>query len=284
MTGLDNQDFKRATRDQWNEAAQGWNDHGPIIRDWLKDATEAMVEMAGVKPGDRVLDVAAGAGDQTLDIAARVGPDGYVLAIDLSEKIIEHAQRNARQAGHRNVEARAADGESLPAPDASFDAAVSRLGLMLFSDPLRSLHEIYRVLKAGGGVCTMVFSTPEANPCVGILMSTALKHAGLPPGDPFQPGGLFSLSQPGMIDALFKEAGLREVATTRISAPFTLPSARDYLAFIRVSASPIRQIMGNLTEAEQAAAWTEMEEKLRRFDRDGAWVGPNELLLTAARR
>jgi hypothetical protein len=115
-------------------------------------------------------------------------------------------------------------------------------------------------------------------------MSTALKHAGLPPGDPFQPGGLFSLSQPGMIDALFKEAGLREVATTRISAPFTLPSARDYLAFIRVSASPIRQIVGNLTEAEQAAAWAEMEEKLRRFDRDGAWVGPNELLLTAARR
>ena len=80
---FDPQAFKIATRNQWEKAAQGWNDHTPQVRAWLRSATDAMLDMAGIKPGSRVLDVAAGAGDQTLDIAKRVGPQGFVLATDL---------------------------------------------------------------------------------------------------------------------------------------------------------------------------------------------------------
>ena len=112
-TTFDPQQFKLATREQWDQHAKGWDDKGPQIRAWLRDATDAMIEMAGIKPGMRVLDVAAGAGDQTLDIARRVGPQGSVLATDLSPAILEFAKENAERASFRNVRTQAEDGENL---------------------------------------------------------------------------------------------------------------------------------------------------------------------------
>ena len=281
---FDPEAFKAATRTQWNASAEGWNDQGARIRDWLRDSTDAMLTMADVRLGARVLDIAAGAGDQTLDIAARVGANGSVLATDLSPAILEFAQRNAQQAGHRNVETRVADGEDLMVPGSSFDAAVSRLGLMFFPNPGKALREMFKALKPGGRVCTMVFSTPEQNPCVAILVSTALKHAGLPPRDPYLPGGLLSLGKPGLADDLFHHAGFSGVATTKVMAPFRLSSVKDYLDFIRTSAGPILQILSRLDAPAREAAWAEIEAKLSAFNTSTGWVGPNELLLTVGRR
>ncbi|MBN9407441.1 MAG: class I SAM-dependent methyltransferase [Burkholderiales bacterium] len=278
------QAFKTAQRTQWDQSAAGWNAHTPQIRAWLRPVTDAMMEMARIAPGMTVLDLAAGAGDQTLDLARRVGPAGRVLATDLSPAILELARHNARHAGLDNVETQVADGESLPLDASSFDAAVCRLGLMFFPDPLAGLRELHRVLRPGAGVCTVVFARPENNPCLGILMTTALAHAGLPARDPFQPGALMSLGAPGRLDELFRQAGFRDVASTAVAAPFRLPSVAHYLDFIRSSASPIQQILGRLDAAAAQAAWDEMAAKLERFHTAEGWVGPNELLLTAARR
>ncbi|WP_213030377.1 hypothetical protein, partial [Acinetobacter baumannii] len=114
----------------------------------------------------------------------------------------------------------------------------------------------------------------------GILMSTALRHAGLPPRDPYQPGTLMSLGRPGLADELFRQAGFRDVASTTLAAPFHLPRVQHYLAFIRSSASPLQQILGKLDDAAAQAAWHEMEERLGQFSTATGWVGPNELLLT----
>jgi ubiquinone/menaquinone biosynthesis C-methylase UbiE len=275
---------KEATRAQWDQVAKGWSDSSAYIRPWLHEATQAMLAMAGIQSGSRVLDVAAGAGDQTLDIAERVGPDGYVLATDLSPGIMEYANSRIAAAGYRHVETRACDGEALQAETAAFDAVVCRLGLMLFGDPLQGLREMARVLKPGGGVCTMVFSTPANNPCVTTLLSTAFKHAGLPAPDPYRPGGLLSLGKPGLTDDLFRQAGFSHIATTAVAAPFRLPTVKDYLKFVRTSAGPVLQILERLDGAKRAAAWAEIEASLSRFQTAAGWEGPNELLLTAARR
>jgi len=273
-----------SAREQWDHAAAGWDRHTPVIRQWLRTATDTMLNMAGVAAGASVLDMAAGAGDQTLDIARRVGSEGAVLATDFSPAILALAQQRAHEAGFPQVKTLVADGEHLPEGLGPFDAAVCRLGLMLFTDPLQGLLEMHRVLRPGGGICTMVFSRPEKNPCVAVLLKTALQHAGLPPRDPLQPGGLLSLGQPGRIDGLFEQAGFRQVATTAIEALFRLPSARHYLDFVRASASPIQQILSGLDPAAQEAAWNDMETRLHAFDTPDGWAGPNELLLTAARR
>ena len=276
--------FKAAMRAQWNTAAPGWNAHTAEIRDWLSLATDAMCRMAGVTTGSRVLDVAAGAGEQTLVIARLVGPSGQVLATDLSPAIVALARANVAAAGFAQVETRVADGEDLGLAAASFDAVVCRLGLMLFADPLRGLREMHRALRPGGGACTVVFSRPENNPCLTILLSTALKHAGLPMPDPSLPGGLLSLGQPGHLDRLFRSAGFQDVATTALDAVFRMPSVDHYLAFVRSSASPILNILASLAPAAAAAAWAEMRHRLDQFTTGEGWAGPNELLLTAGRR
>lgn len=276
----DPQKFKQAMASQWNEAASGWNENATVIRPWLQASTEAMLNMANTGPGMDVLDVAAGAGDQTLDIATRVGSSGSVVATDLSSDILKFAKNNATRAGFSNVETIVADGENLPISDATFDGAVSRLGLMFFLDPSQGLREIYRVLKPGARFCSIVFSTIESNPCLAILMSTALKHAGEPPMDPYRAGSLLSLGKPGQLETMFTEAGFKNSLTTRVSAPFHLPSARHYLDFVRSSAAPVLQILTHLDTPDRDKAWQDMETKLEAFNTDAGWAGPNELLLT----
>ncbi len=283
-SGPDQQAFKATVRTQWDAAACGWDAHSTDIRAWLRTATDAMIAMAGVAEGSRVLDVAAGAGDQTLDLAERVGPRGAVMATDLSPAIVARACERAKRAGFKHVECRVADGEDLRVAAASFDAAVCRLGLMFFPDPLQGLREMHRALRPGGGASTVVFSAPDRNPCLKILMVTALRHAGLPPRDPFTPGSLFSLGRAGHIETLFRQAGFRDVATTTMEAVFHMPSVDAYLAFVRDSASPILQILAGLSEACAQAAWDDIREQLRAFDTPTGWEGPNELLITAARR
>ncbi len=270
-----------ATKRQWNAAAEGWNRHAPKIRTWLRGPTDAMLELAGVRDGQTVLDVAAGAGDQTLDIARRVGAGGSVVASDISQVILTFAHSNAVRAGLSHVRTHTADAANLGLPDASFDAAVCRLGLMFLPDPSAGLREIHRVLKTGGRFCSMVFAGPDVNPCLRVLMTTALRHAGLPPSDPFQPGGLMSLGKPGMIDDLMRQAGFNSVATTRMEVPFRLPVAADYLSFVQDSAGPILQILAPLDDAARAAAWADMATQLDVYQTAEGWVGPNTLLLTA---
>jgi SAM-dependent methyltransferase len=268
----------------WDQMAEGWHESAVYIRPWLRQATDAMLNMAGIQPGHHVLDVAAGAGDQTLDVAERIGADGYVLATDLSAHMLACAEKRAADAGYRNVGIRVCNGQDLGVGPGQFDAAVCRLGLLFFQDPLQGLREIARALKPGGGVCTVVFSRPDRNPCITTMMSAIFELAGLPPRDPYQPGGLLSLGKPGLVDDLFRKAGFEQIATTAVSAPFRLPSVRDYMTFIRTSAGPIHQLLQGLPASQREAIWAEAERRLGRFSTESGWEGPNELLLTAARR
>lgn len=273
-----------ATRDLWDAAAGGWHRHGPAIRDWLRLPTHALLDMAGVAPGQTVLDVAAGAGDQTLELAGLVGTSGRVVATDISPRILLHAAEAARSAGYRNVETVVADAERIALPEASFDAAICRLGLMFLASPLGGLAAIRGTLKPGARFAAMVFAGPDQNPCLRITMGTALRHAGLGPRDPFQPGSLTSLGRPGHLEALFTLAGFHSVASTRIDAPFRLPLASDYVAFLSDAAGPVIDILSRLTPAAQAAAWADISDQLQVFQTAAGWVGPNSLILTTGTR
>ena len=265
----------------WDEAAQGWSRHGELIRGWLNQATEAMLDAACVKAGDRVLDVAAGAGDQTLDIARRVGPSGSVLATDLSPGILRLAAENLRAAGVLNVRVQRADAQALGPDLVNFDAAVCRLGLMFCAEPLLALKGIHGTLVHGGRFCALVFSIPETNPCITTQLRTAHRFAGVAAGDPFTPGGLLSLGGPGLMSALMHEAGFTAVEVRTLSAPFVVPHCEDYVDFIRSAGSPVIALLKPLPAAAREAAWADIARQLDRFTTPQGWVGPNELLLCA---
>jgi hypothetical protein len=155
---------------------------------------------------------------------------------------------------------------------------------MLMPRPVDALRAMHDALRPGARACSLVFGRPAGNPCVVALMKTACRHAGLPMPEPTRPGSLLSLGQPGLLEQMHRDAGFDEVEAEYVDAPFELPSARAYLDFVRDSASPIQQILGRLDSERRQAAWDDIETRLRCFEREGRWVGPNELLLVGARR
>ena len=276
--------FKTTTRSQWEAAAAAWHRWGPFLAEWLGPATERMLDLAGVTTGSRVLDVAAGAGEQTLRAARRAGPSGHVLTTDISPAILEYAARDARDAGLANVATRELDGESVEQlPPGSFDSVISRVGLIYFPDRQKALAGMRHVLKPGGRVGVIVYSTPESNAFFSIPISIIRRRAQLPPPVPGQPGP-FSLGADGSLAATLRDAGFHSVTVERLDAPVRLPSAADCVAFERDSFGALHQMMSTMTESDRADTWREIERELQRFQDGSGFVGPCELWVGAAIR
>jgi SAM-dependent methyltransferase len=276
--------FKATTRKQWEAAAGAWHAWGPAIERWLGPATERMLDMAEVRPGDRVLDVAAGAGGQSLAAARRVGPTGRVLATDIAPAILRRAAAEARAAGLANVETRTMDGEDLGAvEEGSFDGAISRVGLIYFPDRAAALAGIRRALRPGGRVGLIVYSTPERNAFFSIPVGIIRRRAELPPPLPGQPGP-FSLGAAGVLAAELEEAGFRGIRVEAVGAPVLMASAADCVRFERESFGALHQMLAGLTPAEREEAWDEIAEELARFEGEDGFAGPCELLVAAGTR
>ena len=273
--------FKTTTRAQWQAAADAWRQWGPFLGEWLGAATEQMFDLAHIKAGSRVLDVAAGAGEQSIAAARRVGATGHVLATDIAPALLDHARADARAAGLSNVETRELDGEALSElPAASFDAAISRVGLIYFPDQQRALAGIRHVLKPGGRFAAIVYSTPDKNQFFSIPVGIIRRRAKLPPPQPGQPGP-FSLGGDGVLAAAYERAGLRDIEVRKVDSPVRLPSAAECVRFERESFGALHQMMSTLSETERAETWEEIERELRQFETKSGFVGPCEMIVGA---
>ena len=275
--------YKETTRNQWESAAEPWHRWGTLLTRWLGPATERMLDMASITAGSRVLDVAAGAGDQTIVIGERVGPEGSVLATDLSPTILEYAQQRAQHAGLSNVQTRELDGEHLVDLDAgSFDAVVSRVGMIYFPDQQQALAGMKHALRDGGRVAAMVYSTADRNAFFSLPVSIIRRRANLPAPAPGQPGP-FSLGGDGVLAAAFERAGFTDIDVEVIDAPVCVDSAAECLRFEKESFGALHQMLSGLDASEQEDAWAEIEDALRQFETPGAgFRGPCELVVAAA--
>ncbi|ADB31236.1 Methyltransferase type 11 [Kribbella flavida DSM 17836] len=276
--------FKRTTRAQWEQAAEAWHRWGPAIEDWLGEATATMLRAADVGEGDRVLDVAAGAGGQTLAAARLVGPNGHVLATDISPALLAYAARVAAEAGVSTVETLEADGEDLSELAAgTFDAAISRVGLIYFPDQHAALRGIHRALRPGGRCSAVVYSTPDRNAFFSIPVGIIRRRADLPPPLPGQPGP-FSLGGPGVAEQVFAEAGFYDITVTTVPSPVRMPTAAECVRFERESFGALHQMLSGLDEPGRAAAWQEITEELSRFEAPTGFTGPCEMLVVTGTR
>ena len=283
-TAFDPVTFKSTTRAQWEAAAEAWDRWGPAIEEWLGEATGLMLDDCHLQAGSRVLDVAAGAGGQTLAAARRVGATGHVLATDISPGILEYAAANASRAGLDNVETLEADGEDLSAVGtATYDAAISRVGLIYFPDQRRALGEICRVVRPGGRVSSIVYSTPDRNGFFAIPVGIIRRIAGPPAPAPGLPGP-FSLGGPRVAEAAYDAAGLVDVTVTPVVSPVRLPSAAECVRFEQESFGALHTMLSGVDDEEQAAAWREIEKALGEFETADGFVGPCEMLVVSGTR
>ncbi|MDB5219966.1 MAG: methyltransferase protein [Myxococcaceae bacterium] len=124
--------------------------------------SERMLDLAGLRPGSRVLDIATGRGEPALRAAARVAPDGVVVGTDVSDEMLDFARARAAALAVTNLDLRVSDGETLAAvPERGFDAALCRWGLMFFAHPGHALAALRRRLRSGHPLVAAVWAEPE---------------------------------------------------------------------------------------------------------------------------
>jgi len=170
------------------------------------------------------------------------------------------------------------DGENLELPNDSFDAVVSRVGLIYFPDQLKALQGMRRVLVKGGRVAAIVYSSADKNGFFSIPVSIIRRRAALGPPLPGQPGP-FSLGSPETITRLFEAAGFQQVKVSVVAAPLCLPSADACLQFERESFGALHQMLSGLDDAAREQAWQEILSALRQFETPNGFRAPCELIL-----
>jgi SAM-dependent methyltransferase len=267
-------------RQQWEGAAPGWARWEPTIAAWMTPATEAMLAMAHVDAGARVLDLACGAGSQTLDAARQVGPRGSVVAADISNTMLQHVRENARAAGLANVTTLAGAAEDLDVAADSFDAVICRLGLMLFVEPARALAAVRRVVRPQAKLAVVVFTTPGTNPFMAKAMQILLRHACKTPPSPGQPG-IFSLGAPGVLEQLLVGSGFVGVEQHTLDVPLRMSSVAEALTMMTEAFGAYRAVIGDSPRGVEDAAWAEVAETLKTFETEAGFAAPAEVLVAA---
>ena len=216
------------------EYAEQWRRGKRLRGETSVAVTEMMLDLANIQIGDRVLELAAGMGDLAVMTARRVGPNGYVLATDISTNMLNLATETVREAGLTNVETRVMDAENIDVAPNSFNAALCRFALMFFPNPAKALTGVYRALKPAGRFAVTVWSTAEKNPFHALPLAIVSRLAKIPSPAAGQPG-MFALSGQGVLEECYTKAGFRDVAVRAVPVQRHFPSTAEAVSAMKDS-------------------------------------------------
>jgi ubiquinone/menaquinone biosynthesis C-methylase UbiE len=264
------------------DTAESWRRGAEARNRMLAPATAAMLDLAGVQAGARVLDIGTGTGDTAIFAGVRVGASGRVLATDPSPAMIDAARDAVRMAGVANVDVRTMSGDDVNVEPASFDAVIARLVLMFVDDLPAMLRGVLHALRPGGRFAAIVWASLEHNPFHRILIEAAREQGPLPEPAP-EIVRAFSLHDAASLERAFAGAGFAQVAVRAVACARAYGSAADALA--NAKESPVQAVLlSALDDAGRARAWARVEAAFRGFERDGACVFPAELLVVSGAR
>jgi SAM-dependent methyltransferase len=251
---IDPADFREAQHRNWDSAAVGWMEWSAFNDSADRHIGERLVELAGVQLGSRVLDVAAGYGEPALTAAREAGRQGRVVATDISAEMLAFARERAAAAGLGNVEFVESDASRLDFPHRSFDAAVSRWGIIFEPDAEAAAARIRGFLEPGARIAISSWGEPDQVPFLSIPMRTTMERLDVPPPPPGTPGPL-SRPTPAAIGGLLEGGGFSEVAVEQDEVTFEFDSPQQFTAYIRAIAAPIRAMIQQHAGEAQEEAW-----------------------------
>jgi SAM-dependent methyltransferase len=282
QSGIDAGEFRAGQRDQWNVAASGWKKWSELLdRAWIP-VSERLVELAGVQPGSRVLDVAAGYGEPALTAARAAGAEGSVVATDISAEMLAFGRERAANAGLGNIDFVKSDASSLEFPEHSFDAAVSRWGIIFEPDGESAAAKVRGFLKSGAQMAISSWGPPERTPFLGIPVRTVIDRLGVEPPPAGTPGPL-SRPTPEAIAGLLEGGGFSEVQAEEMDVTLEFASAEEFTICMREIAPPITGMMAGHPEDAQRETWDAITEAVRDYAGDGEVRLTNLVLLAAGR-
>ncbi|MER5596106.1 methyltransferase domain-containing protein [Streptomyces sp. NPDC002265] len=274
----------------WNgDEGRHWSDHHDRWNAVNEGFDEPLLTAAGIGPGDRVLDVGCGTG-QTTRLAARTAARGSVLGLDLSGPMLDRARLLAAREGLGNIGFEQGDAQVHPLPEAGFDVAVSRFGVMFFADPAAAFGNIARALRPGGRLAFVCMADPARCEWAQVYGAVSAALPSAPQAaDGLTGPGMFSLADPVVVREALGRAGFDDVRTQAVDALGDFGRDADDAAEHLLGSGPGRHLVERLgaagdgegaerVRAALRAALAPYEQAAGIRMRTGAW------LVTAVRR
>ena len=278
---IDAAQFREGQQQQWDKASSAWKKYSDFIDENAKHISERLVDLAGVTAGSRVLDVAAGYGEPSLTAARAAGPEGKVVSSDISAGMLAYGRERAAAEGLDNIEFVQSDAISLDFPAGSFDAAVSRWGIIFDPDGEGAAARVRSFLEPGCRMAISSWGTPDRVPFLGVPVQTVMQRLEIPPPPPGTPGPL-SRPTPEAIGGLLEGGGFSDVEVEEAEATFKFDSAEEFTTFVREIAPPITAMMADRPQEVQDETWAAITAAVADHAADDGTVEFKNLVLLAS--
>jgi ubiquinone/menaquinone biosynthesis C-methylase UbiE len=263
MTGattFDPAQYKATIRTEWRAAAPGWRAWAEVLEaeDGGRAVSRTLVRLAGLGPGDVVLDVAAGYGEPGLTAARAVTPGGRVVCTDISAEMLAFGRERAAAERLDNLEFLECDAEELAFEEASFDAVLSRQGLQFLPDVPGVLTRLHAFLKPRGRLAAAVWGPPAAVPFAAPV-PVIRAELQLPPPPTGVPGP-FALADADQLAELVEACGFKDVKTGTVTAIYQPGSPELATHWLREVAPPIGSLVDGRPPEVQERVWAKVTE------------------------
>jgi len=278
---VDRDEQRRARLENWAAMAAGWERMRTVREKTAAPVTEWLVRELAPKPGDTVLDLAAGQGDVGFEVAAVLGESGRLISSDFSPAMADIAHRRSVELGLTNVEHRTLDAEQIELTDDSVDGVLCRWGYMLMPDPATALAETRRVLRSGGRLAFSVWSSGERNPWISIAARILIAHGHMPPPEPDEPG-MFVLGDQELLRRLVENAGFANVRIEDVAVHSNYPSVDEYVRQSNEMGGMFSRAWTAATEEEQERMKDELREAFAPFAVDSGYELPGVSICAVA--
>jgi enediyne biosynthesis protein CalE5 len=260
-TSFDSNEFKTIQRESWDSVAEGWKQWWEAIEKGAQRLSNRLIELAKIKSGQRVLDIATGIGEPAVSVAKVVGASGYVLATDISSQMLDIAKQRATSLGLQEIiEFKESDAEKLDLPNSHFDAVLCRWGLMFLPNIDVAIKKIYASLVHQGQFATAAWADASKVPVISFairIIGKQVQMAAPPPGTP----NPFSLADTKRLENSMVETGFIDVQKERVNVTFEFASGEDYSRFCQTVIPPARVALSNETEDRKEDIWRKVAEE-----------------------
>ena len=278
---MDAEEQRRVRLENWAAMAPGWERAREEREKVAAPVTEWLVRELAPKPGETILELAAGQGDVGYAIARLLGDDGRLISSDFSQAMVEIAQRHAFELGVPNVEHRILDAEQLELEDRSVDGVVCRFGYMLMPNPAAALSETQRVLRERGRLVFSVWSSGDRNPWISAAGRILVARGLMPPPEAGDPG-MFTLSDKGELRQLVEEAGFADVRIEDVPVQFGYRDVDEYVDRASDTGGMFSKAWEAATEDEREDLKDEFRDAFAPFAVDGGFQLPGVALCVVA--
>lgn len=271
----EDEEYKKRSQQcqSWDNVARGWQKWWKTFEKDAQKVNERLVELAEIKQGDRVIDIATGIGEPAITAAKKVGVEGYVLATDISPQMLAIAKERTVSLGLQNiVEFKEVDAEKIldlqqHQPLSPFAAVLCRWGLMFFPNLASTLTNIYKLLSSDGRIAAAVWSEPAKVPKLYTAINIVTQKLGISSTayahytEILSP---FSLANINIVNNALVEAGFKDIHTEYLNITFEFLSAEDCTDFAKQIIAPIHNLLANETEKIKEEIWKAVAEEVAR--------------------